>query len=221
MSGRNFVAERRRMVDTQLRARGIEDPLVLEAMARVPREAFVPAEAAARAYADGALPIGHGQTISQPYIVALMIAALELAGGERVLEVGAGSGYAAAILAEIAGEVIAIEREPALAEAARRRLTRLGYDIVEIVTGDGSLGWPARAPYEAIIAAAGAPAVPEALCAQLAQGGRLVLPVGETRGRQRLERWRKRRDGGFDMEHLAEVRFVPLVGESGWPDSRN
>ena len=217
MSDETFAAERRRMVETQLKARGIADPLVLDAMGRVPREAFVPAEATARAYADGALPIGHGQTISQPYIVALMVEALELEGGERVLDVGTGSGYAAAVLAEIAGEVIGIEREPALAEAAQNRLKRLGYGNVEIVTGDGSLGWPAKAPYEAIVVAAGAPAVPEALCDQLAVGGRLVLPVGEDQSWQRLERRRKRDDGSYDIEHLADVRFVPLVGGAGWP----
>lgn len=220
MPDSSFTAKRRHMVETQIRARGIKDPRVLEAMGKTPREAFVPAELTDRAYADGALPIGFGQTISQPYIVALMIEALELAGGERVLDVGTGSGYATAILAEIAGEVIGIEREPALAEAARQRLRRLGYGNVEVITGDGSMGWPAKAPYQAIVVAAGAPAAPEALCEQLADGGRLVLPVGENRAWQRLERWRKRADGGFDTEYLADVRFVPLIGEAGWPGSK-
>jgi len=213
-----FATKRRRMVEKQLQARGIRDPQVLKAMGQVPREAFVPPDLAVDAYADGALPIGHEQTISQPYIVALMIEALGLKGEERVLDIGTGSGYSAAVLAEIAGEVIGIERQPELAEAARERLSRLGYETVDIITGDGSKGWPAKAPYDGILVAAGAPTVPEALRDQLADNGCLVLPVGDTPGWQRLERWRKQPDGRFEVEPLADVRFVPLIGEGGWPE---
>jgi len=214
-----FATARARMVNSQLAPRGIHDRRVLEAMGKVPREAFVPHELAEHAYDDGAMPIGHGQTISQPYIVALMIQALALEGGERVLDIGTGSGYAAAVLAEIAGRVTGIEREPELAEQARERLSKLGYDTVEIIEGDGSLGWPAAAPYDAIVAAAGAPAVPDALAEQLAPDGVLVLPVGEHRSLQRLERCRKDESGTLDCVPIADVRFVPLMGRGGWPDT--
>ncbi|HLE82759.1 MAG TPA: protein-L-isoaspartate(D-aspartate) O-methyltransferase [Thermoanaerobaculia bacterium] len=212
----DFETLRRLMVEHQLERRGIADPLVLEAMRKVPREAFVPPELAEEAYADGPLPIGEGQTISQPYIVALMTEALELRGGERVLEIGAGSGYAAAVLAEIAAELYTVERHARLAEEAAARLTRLGYDNVHVRVGDGSLGWPEHAPFDAIVVAAGAPEVPEALKEQLAVGGRLVIPVGQGRTLQDLLRLRRLSETEYQREELGGVRFVPLVGEEGW-----
>jgi protein-L-isoaspartate(D-aspartate) O-methyltransferase len=166
------------MVERQIRRRGIDDPALLAAFREVPREAFVPEGMREFAYEDGPLPIGEGQTISQPYIVALMIEAAEVAPGARVLEVGAGSGYAAAVLSRIAGEVFAMERHAPLAEAAQRRLLELGYDNVAIIAGDGSGGLPDRAPFDAILVAAGGDRVPEPLKRQLAVGGRLVIPVG-------------------------------------------
>jgi protein-L-isoaspartate(D-aspartate) O-methyltransferase len=212
----HFETLRHLMVEHQLERRGIRDPLVLEAMRSVPREAFVPPELADEAYADGPLPIGEGQTISQPYIVALMVEALELRGGERVLEIGAGSGYAAAVLAEIAAEVDTVERHAPLAEEARERLRALGYENVQLRVGDGSRGWPEHAPYDAIVVAAGAPEVPEALKEQLAVGGRLVIPVGQGRTLQELLRLRRLSETEFQREELGGVRFVPLVGEQGW-----
>jgi protein-L-isoaspartate(D-aspartate) O-methyltransferase len=212
----DFETLRRLMVEHQLERRGIADPLVLEAMRKVPREAFVPPELAEEAYADGPLPIGEGQTISQPYIVALMAEALELRGDERVLEIGAGSGYAAAVLAEIAAELYTVERHARLAEEAAARLTRLGYDNVHVRVGDGSLGWPEQAPFDAIVVAAGAPEVPEALKEQLAMGGRLVIPVGQGRTLQDLLRLRRLSETEYQREELGGVRFVPLVGEEGW-----
>jgi protein-L-isoaspartate(D-aspartate) O-methyltransferase len=204
------------MVDEQLARRGISDPLVLEAMGTVPREAFVPPELRADAYLDGPLPIGEGQTISQPFIVALMVEALELRGGERVLEVGGGSGYAAAVIAQIAEEVYSVERHRVLAEEAAARLEELGIENVEIVCADGTRGWPERAPYDAIVVAAGAPAVPEPLEEQLAVGGRLVIPVGRARTVQELLRITRISETEYRREKLTDVRFVPLVGEAGW-----
>jgi protein-L-isoaspartate(D-aspartate) O-methyltransferase len=212
----DFETLRRLMVEHQLERRGIADPLVLEAMRKVPREAFVPPELADEAYADGPLPIGEGQTISQPYIVAFMAEALELRGDERVLEIGAGSGYAAAVLAEIAAELYTVERHARLAEEAAARLSHLGYDNVQIRVGDGSLGWPEHAPFDAIVVAAGAPEVPEALKEQLAVGGRLVIPVGQGRTLQDLLRLRRLSETEYQREELGGVRFVPLVGEEGW-----
>jgi len=212
----HFETLRHLMVEHQLERRGIRDPLVLEAMRSVPREAFVPPELADEAYADGPLPIGEGQTISQPYIVALMVEALELRGGERVLEIGAGSGYAAAVLAEIAAEVYTVERHAPLAREARERLRALGYDHVQLRVGDGSRGWPEHAPYAAIVVAAGAPEVPEALEEQLAVGGRLVIPVGQGRTLQELLRLRRLSETEYQREELGGVRFVPLVGAEGW-----
>lgn len=212
----DFTTERHFMVERQLAARGITDPAVLDAMRTVPREVFVPPDFAAEAYADGPLPIGEGQTISQPYVVALMAEALELRSGDRVLEIGAGSGYAAAVLAQVAAEVVAVERHRSLADDARERLRSLGYGNVEIVWGDGSKGWPERAPYDAIVAAAGAPAVPESLREQLAVGGRLVIPVGRDRTLQQLLRVRRLSTTEYAQEELGGVRFVPLVGEEGW-----
>lgn len=213
---KDYTADRHFMVERQLAARGITDPAVLEAMRTVPREAFVPPDFAAEAYADGPLPIGEGQTISQPYVVALMAEALELRGDERVLEIGAGSGYAAAVLGQVAAEVIAVERHRALADEASERLRALGYDNVEVVAGDGSKGWPEHAPYDAIVTAAGAPAVPDSLRGQLAVGGRLVIPVGRDRTLQELLRIRRLSETEYRQEELGGVRFVPLVGEEGW-----
>ena len=176
------VDARGRMVEHQLRRRGITDERVLAAMARVPRELFVPASLRPYAYDDGALPIGEGQTISQPFVVATICSLLALRGDERALDVGTGSGYQAAVLAELADDVITVERIPSLAEAARARLAEAGYERVEVVVGDGSLGVPAQAPFHAIAVAAAAPSIPPALYDQLVEGGRLVVPRGSRRG---------------------------------------
>jgi protein-L-isoaspartate(D-aspartate) O-methyltransferase len=213
---KDFAALRRRMVNTQLAARGIRDPDVLEAMSTVPREAFVPAHQAQFAYADSALPIGQGQTISQPYIVALMTEAVELAPDERVLEIGTGSGYAAAVLSRIAKEVYTVERHLKLARAAEARFQQLGYDNIHVHVGDGTLGWIEHAPYDAIVVTAGGPAIPELLLNQLKVGGRLVIPVGPTPNLQELMRVRRSSENDFERGNLGSVRFVPLVGEAGW-----
>ncbi len=194
----------------------MRDSRVLEAMREVPRHLFVPQALPAAAYADEPLSIGEGQTISQPFIVAAMAEALELTGTERVLEIGAGSGYQAAILSRLASEVIAVESRPLLAEAARERLARLGYDQVRIVVGDGTLGWPESAPYDAILVAAAAPAVPPPLIEQLSEGGRLVIPIGSPE-HQDLRRLHKR-NGQIADQTLFACRFVPLVGRFAWPD---
>ncbi len=196
-------------VDRQLRARRISDPRVLEAMRVVPREAFVPAEARTRAYDDAALALGYGQTISQPYVVALICQALSLEGDELVLDVGTGSGYQAAVLDELAGRVVSVERIPELAEEARGNLAATGHGAVEVLVGDGSLGVPLHAPFAAIAVAAAAAEVPEALLDQLVPGGRLVLPLG-----RQLVRVTDA-GGRLRMERLAPVRFVPLV--TGFP----
>lgn len=214
----SFASQRERMVQRQVAARGISDPGVLAAMRAVPRELFVGAGMREFAYEDSPLPIEAGQTISQPYIVALMAEAAEVGPGDRVLEIGAGSGYAAAVLGQIAGEVRAIERHPQLADLARGRMRRLGYDNVEIRTGDGSGGWPEAAPFDAILAAAGAPHVPQVLRDQLAIGGRLVMPVGDTRRRQRLLKVTRTGPGEWHEQDLGDVLFVPLVGEHAWRD---
>jgi len=204
------------MVERQLVRRGIKDERVLDAMRSVPREAFVRADLAEFAYDDGPLPIGHGQTISQPFIVALMAEAARIAPGARVLEVGAGSGYAAAILGKLAAEVVTIERHNALADSAREALRRLDYTNVEVQQGDGSRGVPERAPYDAILVAAGAPAPPDSLKHQLAEGGRLVIPIS-VNAHQEL-RVITRRGDEYEVEDLGAVRFVPLLGEEGWLD---
>lgn len=204
------------MVRYQLAGRGIFDSRVLEAMDRVPRERFIPEHLAGEAYEDYPLPIGWGQTISQPYIVALMAQALQLEGRERVLDIGTGSGYAAAVLASLALEVFSVERIPELAEQARRNLERAGFSQVHVRCGDGTLGWPEAAPFDGICVAAGAPAVPETLKQQLAVGGRLIIPVGSEHSVQRLVCITRRTDADFEREDFGDVRFVPLLGEQGW-----
>jgi protein-L-isoaspartate(D-aspartate) O-methyltransferase len=204
------------MVDQQLRGRDIVDERVLEAMAAVPRELFVPAELRERAFDDAALPIGAGQTISQPYMVARIAEELGLDGDERVLDVGTGSGYQAAVLAELADEVHTIERIPELAEQARRNLAAAGYDNVVVHVGDGSRGLPEHAPFEAIAVAAAAPSFPQALYDQLRAGGRLVVPVGGRRG-QRLEVIVRSPEGPAVIRSVP-CRFVPLVGEEGFEE---
>jgi len=210
----DYYDDRMNMVETQLRKRGIKDPLVLDAMQKVPRHEFVPAEHEKNAYLDGPLPIGLGQTISQPYMVAVMSEALKLKQGERVLEIGTGSGYQAAILAEIAGEVYSVERHGVLALRAENSLENLGYANIHIKVGDGTLGWPEEAPFDAIIVTAGAPFVSETLKTQLKDGGRLVIPVG-SRWVQELLRITKE-GNSFVQEDLLGCVFVPLVGEEGW-----
>jgi protein-L-isoaspartate(D-aspartate) O-methyltransferase len=205
------------MVERQLRKRDIRSPRVLEAMNSVPRHLFVPPEHIGDAYADTPLPIGVGQTISQPFMVAAMAEALLLEGSEKVLEIGAGSGYQAAVLSLLAREVIAIESQPALADVARSRLAKLGYNNVRVETGDGSLGWPPDAPYDAILVTAAAPYVPPPLLEQLADRGRLVIPVGPAE-QQELLRIIKR-EGRTTRESLFACRFVPLLGRFGWPSS--
>ncbi len=201
------------MVEEQLRARGIDDPRVLEAMAAISREPFVPERYRQAAYADMALPIGHRQTISQPLMVALMLQALALRGDENVLEVGAGSGYQAALLGRLAQHVTAIEYVPELAERARRTLSQLDIRNVDIVTSDGSGGHPDHAPYDAIVVAAAAPEAPAPLLEQLAEGGRLIIPIGDRWGQQ-LTRIR-RVPAGFEAERLGGCMFVPLLGAHG------
>jgi protein-L-isoaspartate(D-aspartate) O-methyltransferase len=209
--------ERELMVKQQIEARGVRDPAVLKAMREVPRELFVEEHQRPFAYADTPLPIPEGQVITQPYLVGLMAQALQLSPTDRVLEVGTGSGYAAAVLSRIAGEVYTIERFPSLAEAAMQRLAELGYNNVHVKLGDGSLGWPEHAPYDAISVAAGGPAVPKALLDQLKIGGRMVIPLGDRHG-QSLVRIVRRGPDRYERQDLGPVRFVPLVGEQGWPD---
>jgi protein-L-isoaspartate(D-aspartate) O-methyltransferase len=204
------------MVERQLRRRGITDERVLVAMSRVPRELFVPHALERYAYDDGALPIGHRQTISQPFVVATICALLGLDGCERVLDVGTGSGYQAAVLAELAAEVVTIERIPELADEARTRLRQAGYDGVEVRVGDGSIGVPERAPFDAIAVAAAAPEVPHALYEQLVAGGRLVLPRGSRHG-QELVLVVRTPDGPAERRSIP-CRFVPLVGDEGFGD---
>jgi protein-L-isoaspartate(D-aspartate) O-methyltransferase len=208
------AASRARMVDEQLSRRGIRDGRVLQAMAKVPRENFVSPELRGQSYADAPLPIGSGQTISQPYMVATMVEALEVASTDRVLEVGTGTGYEAAILGELAAEVWTIERHVELAERAQKILGELGYSNVHVVLGDGSVGLPDRAPFDKILVAAGAPEVPKALSAQITIGGRLVVPVG-TRTEQQLYVVKKTNEGPVVSSRVL-CSFVPLVGEQGW-----
>ena len=204
----------RRELLAELRALGIRDERVLSAMERVPRHLFVPPELVPYAYEDRPLPIGAGQTISQPYIVALSTQALELSLQDRVLEIGTGSGYQAAVLAELAGEVYTVERLPELSQAARERLERLGYRNLYFRVGDGTKGWPDEAPFDAILVTAAAPKVPQSLVEQLAEGGRLVIPIG---GRESQDLWlMRRRTRRLEKVYLCPCTFVPLIGEEGW-----
>ena len=216
----DFAAQRAAMVERQLRCRGIADKHILDAFLEVPREAFVSPQYADRAYGDHPLPIEAGQTISQPYIVALMIEAAGIGLRDKVLEVGAGSGYAAAVISRIAGKVIAIERQHELVEVARGRLQRLGFDNVEIVEGDGTKGCPEQAPFDAILAAASGSHVPAPLIDQLAEGGSIVMPVGSAGWAQQLVKVTKRAGGSVEHQNLGAVQFVPLIGEEGWKDGR-
>jgi protein-L-isoaspartate(D-aspartate) O-methyltransferase len=210
------AARRAKMVQRQIAGRGVDDPPVLEAMSSVPREEFVPPAAGRRAFNDEPLCIGKGQTISQPYVVALMTRALRLEPGDRVLEIGTGSGYSAAILSCIVDEVFSVECISELAAEAAARLARLGYDKVVVKQGDGTLGWPEHAPYQAIVVTAGGPRVPETLKRQMAMGGRLVMPVGDDRTLQSLLRVTRTAEDRYRTEDLGAVRFVPLLGAEGW-----
>jgi len=215
----DFQSEREAMVERQLKRRGITEPHILDAFGAVPREEFIGAGYAHLAYGDHPLPIEAQQTISQPYIVALMIEAARIRAGDRVLEVGAGSGYAAAVISRIAERVVGIERQHELVEVARERLQRLGYDNVEIVEGDGTRGWPDEAPYNAILAAASGSHVPQPLIGQLAPGGRLVMPLGDPGWVQELVKVTKGPADKLVRENLGGVRFVPLIGEEGFKDA--
>ena len=209
---------RDRMVDVQIARRGVRDRHVLAAMRDVPREAFVEPGFEEFAYEDGALPIGEGQTISQPYIVASMIEAAEVKPADKMLEVGAGSGYAAAVISRIAKRVYAIERHAALARAAKRRFEELGYDNIELRVGDGTKGWPEAAPFDAILVSAGGPEAPQALKNHLAPGGRLVVPVGNKTFGQRLLKITRLNQNDYETEDIGAVAFVPLIGEQGWAE---
>jgi protein-L-isoaspartate(D-aspartate) O-methyltransferase len=207
------------MVERQIERRGVRDALVLQAMRAVPRERFVAPHLQEQAYDDTPLSIGEGQTISQPYIVALMVAAAAIGRSDHVLEVGAGSGYAAAVMSLLAKRVYAIERRPELARTAAERLRRLGYSNVELKTGDGGAGWPEVAPFDAVLVAAGAPTAPDALKRQLKIGGRLVAPVGPDLQDQRLIRLIRTGENLFAEDDLGAVSFVPMIGEHGWPEN--
>lgn len=210
----DFAEPRHRMVQEQLARRGIRDPGVLDAMGGVPRERFVAETLAEAAYDDCPQPIGEGQTISQPFMVALMTELLALKGGERILEIGTGSGYQTAVLATLGCEVYSVERLPSLAAAARALLTELGFAEVHYRVGDGTLGWPDHAPYQGIVVAAGAPAVPLALRGQLADGGRLVIPVGSQSSQDLVVV--TRHGGRFDEQTVTSCVFVKLIGDEGW-----
>ena len=220
LESEEFAPQLAKMIEVQLRRRGITDAAVLAAMEIVPRHEFVPEELRGRAYDDVPLPIGDGQTISQPYIVAAMTAALHLQPHDRVLEIGTGCGYQAAVLSRLAKEVFTVERRPELALSASKRLARLGYANVHVHCGDGTLGLPEFAPFDAILVAAAAPAVPQPLLAQLAEGGRIILPIGDA-DHQEL-RLMEKRGNKFLKSTLEGCRFVPLVGYHGWqePPSR-
>lgn len=212
----NFQKARDRMVESQLVSRGIRDPRVLAAMRKVPRHFFVDEALQEQAYSDHPLPIGEKQTISQPYIVALMSEALQLKGHEKVLEIGTGSGYQAAVLAELADRVFSVERFPTLAFRANQILQKLGYRKVIIRVGDGTLGWPDDAPFDGIVVTAGAPDIPQALVDQLRVGGRLVVPVGDRISQDLI--LVERAPEGINKSNLGGVRFVDLVGKWGWKD---
>ncbi|MGB5626948.1 MAG: protein-L-isoaspartate(D-aspartate) O-methyltransferase [Woeseiaceae bacterium] len=215
----DYLRLRERMVKRQIAGRGVKSEKVLDAMRKVPRERFLPKGQGVWAYDDNPLPIGDGQTISQPYVVAYMTEALSLEGAEKVLEIGTGSGYATAILAEIAAEVYTIERIEGLATMASRILDELGYTNVHVRHGDGTLGWPDQAPFDGIVVTAAGPEAPETLKQQLKIGGRLVIPVGESRWYQQVVRITRVAEAEFETEDLLPVRFVPLIGEKGWHSS--
>ncbi len=208
-----LAAKRKAMVDRQIAARGVTDPRVLQAMRDVPRHVFVPPEYAALAYEDHPLPIEEGQTISQPYIVALMTQLLDLKEGDKVLEIGTGSGYQAAVLARLTDRVFTIEIHEPLAVKASETLARLGYSQVKVKTGDGFFGWPEEAPFDAVIVTCAVPQVPAPLLEQLAEGGRLVAPLGDTRTYQTLTVITKK-DGRSRLRQVLDVRFVPMTGEA-------
>lgn len=214
----DFTDLREQMVRRQIEARGITNPAILAAFRQVPREEFISGDYKQSAYDDHPLPIESGQTISQPYIVAVMIEAADIRPGDTVFEVGAGSGYAAAVIGRIADRVIAIERQAELAQIAARRMEKLGYSNVRIIEGDGTRGCPDEAPFDAILAAASGSHVPETLIGQLAPGGRLVMPIGGQGWAQQLVKVTKSEDGSIRRENLGAVRFVPLIGEEGWKD---
>jgi len=215
----DMIKARALMVAEQVERRGVIDPQLLDAMREVPREAFVPEALESSAYDDRPLPIEAGQTISQPYIVGLMIEAARVRSGDRVLEIGAGSGYAAAVLSRLAAQVYAVERHAVLGKLAEQRLKRLGYSNVEICIGDGSEGWPEAGPFDAIMVAAAGPSVPRCLMRQLAPGGRLVMPIGEHPLAQRLVKLTRSLDDKFEQEDLGGVVFVPLIGVHGWAEA--
>ena len=208
------AAERRMMIETQIRKRGVSSPRVLEAMASVRRHEFIPLKFRNEAYADKPLPIGEGQTISQPYMVAAMTEALDLTGSERVLEIGTGSGYQAAVLSQLVSQVLTVESHTSLALAAQERLTNLGYENVHVHNGDGSAGFPDAAPYDAILVTAGAPEIPQVFASQLREGGRLVIPVGD-RDDQELVR-AQMENGRLKSRVLFNCKFVLLLGRYGW-----
>ena len=210
----NYTIARERMVEEQLVRRGMKDPLILDAMRRVPRHLFVDESVRDQAYEDHPLPIGEGQTISQPYMIALMALAMQLAEGEHVLEVGTGSGYLTAILAEQGVEVCSVELSPQLAQRSQSVLHRLGYQGVTVHAGDGTLGWPEAAPFDAIVIGAAAPGIPRPLLAQLRLGGRLVAPMGEEDLQTLVRIWKER--SGLREEYFGECQFVKLRGEHGW-----
>jgi protein-L-isoaspartate(D-aspartate) O-methyltransferase len=217
MTEDQFEAERQRMVERQIAARGVSDPRILAAMKKVPRHRFIPSHLWDQAYGDYPLPIGEDQTISQPYIVALMTEMLELQETDKVLEIGTGSGYQAAILAELAAQVFTIDRVAMLLAIAERILNEMGYANIKTLVGDGTLGWSEEMPFDAIIVTAGAPQVPRPLTEQLSLGGRLVIPVGDTWS-QTLTRVRKTKDG-LKFEYHGGCRFVRLIGKYGWEES--
>ena len=211
-----YAEQREKMVQRQVRARGIRDEAILNALREVPREVFVLERYKAAAYDDSPLPIPAGQTISQPYVVSLMIRALRLGPEDKVLEVGSGSGYAAAILSRIVSEVHAVERHEELVQYAQERLDEIGYDNVHVHHADGTMGWPPAAPYEGIMVSASGPRIPQSLEEQLAIGGRLVMPIGRARGLQTLIRLIRIGEEEYEEKDLGGVRFVPLIGEEGW-----
>ena len=217
----DYEQARKLMVQDQILGRGIRNRRVLEAMKKIPREEFVPLEFRRMAYRDRALPIGEGQTISQPYVVGLMTDALEVKRGAKILDVGTGSGYQAAIFAELGAKVISIERQDFLARSAMERLRRLGYGDVEVIFGDGSCGWPSEAPFDGIVVAASGPTIPTPLLEQLKEGGHLVMPVARGAVEQELVRITSLGKGRYERRELGAVVFVPLIGKEGWDSDRH